>query len=183
MDDTQIWAYIDEQRADLADFLDTLSAEQWETPSLCPGWTVREVAAHITQSTTELGKADVRTGALRIPVQRGDAEDGPRRPADARRDHRRAAGDGRRSPQAAGDGDGGPADGRARARTGHRHTPWRRTRDAHPRRGRGRAAGVDDGVSVQRPQAFPERERSPRRTPISAWAPVKSSWLRSRASS
>jgi uncharacterized protein (TIGR03083 family) len=56
MDNTQIWAYIDEQRADLADFLDTLSAEQWATPSLCPGWTVREVAAHVTQSATNWGR-------------------------------------------------------------------------------------------------------------------------------
>ncbi len=56
MDDLQIWACIDEQRADLADLLDTLSPEQWETPSLCPGWTVRHVAAHITQSTTNWGR-------------------------------------------------------------------------------------------------------------------------------
>ncbi|MFY9921843.1 MAG: maleylpyruvate isomerase family mycothiol-dependent enzyme [Mycobacterium sp.] len=56
MDDLQIWACIDKQRADLADLLDTLSPEQWETPSLCPGWTVRHVAAHITQSTTNWGR-------------------------------------------------------------------------------------------------------------------------------
>jgi uncharacterized protein (TIGR03083 family) len=52
MDDRRIWSYIDEQRADLADFLDSLTPGQWETPSLCPGWTVRQVAAHVTQSTT-----------------------------------------------------------------------------------------------------------------------------------
>jgi uncharacterized protein (TIGR03083 family) len=56
MDDTQIWAHIDEQRADLADFLDTLPAQQWATPSLCPGWTVREVAVHVTQSATPWGR-------------------------------------------------------------------------------------------------------------------------------
>jgi uncharacterized protein (TIGR03083 family) len=56
MDDSQTWAYIDEQRADLADFLDTLTPEQWETPSLCPGWTVRQAAAHITQSSTNWGR-------------------------------------------------------------------------------------------------------------------------------
>ena len=56
MDDTQIWGFIDEQRADLADFLDTLTPEQWETPSLCAGWTVRQVAAHITQSATNWGR-------------------------------------------------------------------------------------------------------------------------------
>jgi uncharacterized protein (TIGR03083 family) len=56
MDDSQIWAHIDEQRTDLADYLDTLTPEQWETPSLCPGWTVRQVAAHITHSTTNWGR-------------------------------------------------------------------------------------------------------------------------------
>jgi uncharacterized protein (TIGR03083 family) len=56
MDDTQIWSYIDEQRTDLADFLDTLTPEQWETQSMCPGWTVRQVAAHVTQSATPWGR-------------------------------------------------------------------------------------------------------------------------------
>lgn len=31
----------------LADLLDTLTPEQWEAPSLCTGWTVREVAGHL----------------------------------------------------------------------------------------------------------------------------------------
>jgi uncharacterized protein (TIGR03083 family) len=56
VDDTQIWGYIDDQRADLADFLDALTPEQWDTPSLCPGWTVRQVAAHVTHSTTDWGR-------------------------------------------------------------------------------------------------------------------------------
>jgi uncharacterized protein (TIGR03083 family) len=56
VDDAQIWGCIDEQRVDLADFLDTLTPEQWETPSLCSGWTVRHVAAHVTQSATNWGR-------------------------------------------------------------------------------------------------------------------------------
>lgn len=35
------------ERGDLADFLDTLSPEQWEAPSLCSGWRVRDVVAHM----------------------------------------------------------------------------------------------------------------------------------------
>jgi uncharacterized protein (TIGR03083 family) len=35
------------ERADLADFLGTLTADQWEADSLCAGWSVREVAAHV----------------------------------------------------------------------------------------------------------------------------------------
>jgi uncharacterized protein (TIGR03083 family) len=43
----QIFAMIAEQRRAVADLMDGLSAEQWATPSLCAGWTVREVAAHL----------------------------------------------------------------------------------------------------------------------------------------
>lgn len=36
-----------DERADLADFLAGLSAEQWEAPTLCSRWRVRDVVAHI----------------------------------------------------------------------------------------------------------------------------------------
>lgn len=36
-----------DERRDLADFLATLTDEQWETPSLCEDWTVRQVVAHM----------------------------------------------------------------------------------------------------------------------------------------
>jgi len=52
MDTDEIWRHIDQQRADLADFLDTLTDEQWATPSLCAGWTVRDVAVHVTHSAS-----------------------------------------------------------------------------------------------------------------------------------
>lgn len=35
------------ERAELADLLDGLSPEQWEAPSLCVGWRVRDVVAHV----------------------------------------------------------------------------------------------------------------------------------------
>lgn len=79
MDNSQIWAHIDEQRSDLADFLDTLAPEQWEAPSLCPGWAVRNVAAHITHSTTnwaklslELLRSGLRFNALTLRMGRED---------------------------------------------------------------------------------------------------------------
>src|SRR5438309_5203225 len=40
----EIFAMIAEQRCDL---LDGLTDAQWETPSLCEGWRVREVVAHL----------------------------------------------------------------------------------------------------------------------------------------
>lgn len=50
MNRDEIWAVIDAQRADLADFLDGLTPQQWTAPSLCEGWQVRDVAAHLTHS-------------------------------------------------------------------------------------------------------------------------------------
>lgn len=48
MDRDEVWQTIDDERLSLADLLDDLSAEEWETPSLCAGWRVRDVAAHLT---------------------------------------------------------------------------------------------------------------------------------------
>lgn len=43
-----------QERGDFADFLDTLTPQQWEEPTLCDGWTVRNVIAHVI-SYDELG--------------------------------------------------------------------------------------------------------------------------------
>ncbi|BFU45335.1 maleylpyruvate isomerase family mycothiol-dependent enzyme [Krasilnikovia sp. MM14-A1004] len=48
MDRDEVWQAIDDERRSLADLLDDLSGPEWETPSLCAGWRVREVAAHLT---------------------------------------------------------------------------------------------------------------------------------------
>lgn len=36
-----------EERRDLADYLGTLTDSEWSQPSLCPGWSVRDVVGHI----------------------------------------------------------------------------------------------------------------------------------------
>ena len=36
-----------QERTDLADFLSTLSSEQWDAPTLCEDWRVRDVVAHV----------------------------------------------------------------------------------------------------------------------------------------
>ncbi|MEV6281466.1 maleylpyruvate isomerase family mycothiol-dependent enzyme [Kribbella sp. NPDC051770] len=46
----EIWRYVDTERASLAELLAGLTAEQWATPSICPGWTVKDVAAHVISS-------------------------------------------------------------------------------------------------------------------------------------
>lgn len=42
------------ERTDLADFLEGLADEQWDAPSLCTGWRVRDVVAHLV-SYDDLG--------------------------------------------------------------------------------------------------------------------------------
>ena len=44
-------ALLDAERADLLALLRDLSAEEWNAPSLCEGWRVREVAGHLLHDT------------------------------------------------------------------------------------------------------------------------------------
>jgi uncharacterized protein (TIGR03083 family) len=47
------WTAIDGQRRALVHLLEDLSEQEWRRPSLCHGWTVRQVAAHLAlQNTT-----------------------------------------------------------------------------------------------------------------------------------
>ncbi|AXB41776.1 maleylpyruvate isomerase family mycothiol-dependent enzyme [Amycolatopsis albispora] len=47
----QVHAWVRAERLGLADFLEGLTEDEWRVPSLCEGWTVRDVAAHMTLST------------------------------------------------------------------------------------------------------------------------------------
>ena len=51
----QLWAAIDDQRTRTADLLGTLTAAEWREPSLCDGWTVRDVAALLTLQQQTVG--------------------------------------------------------------------------------------------------------------------------------
>lgn len=57
MNKNQVWQAIDAQRLRVADLLEQLSEDEWRRPSLCAGWTVRDVAAHLTLQ--QLGVRDV----------------------------------------------------------------------------------------------------------------------------
>ncbi|WP_433664818.1 maleylpyruvate isomerase family mycothiol-dependent enzyme [Nocardia sp. CA-128927] len=48
MTDTEVRRAIAGERTDLAELLAGLDAESWDLPTLCRGWRVREVVAHIT---------------------------------------------------------------------------------------------------------------------------------------
>lgn len=47
MDKESAWQVIQQERAALGEILTALTPEQWEHPSLCGGWSVRDVAAHV----------------------------------------------------------------------------------------------------------------------------------------
>jgi uncharacterized protein (TIGR03083 family) len=49
---TDIWPTIHAERKALAADLRALSDDDWATPSLCGGWTVRDVLAHMTSAGT-----------------------------------------------------------------------------------------------------------------------------------
>lgn len=65
-DRTRIW--IRTQRLALADFLDDLTEPEWAVDSLCSGWTIHEVLAHVTLSS-RVGLWETIFGVLRA---RGD---------------------------------------------------------------------------------------------------------------
>ncbi len=61
--DAALQAAVKTEYLSLADQLDTLSDAAWDTPSLCEGWRVREVIAHVTMParySTEQFMAELR---------------------------------------------------------------------------------------------------------------------------
>jgi uncharacterized protein (TIGR03083 family) len=63
---TDLPALIRSERLDLIDFLETLTPQEWATPSLCEAWTVQGVAAHLASACAvgvgELLAVSVRSG-------------------------------------------------------------------------------------------------------------------------
>ena len=52
-DDAKTWSQIHAGRAALADTIEGLTPEQWQTPSLCAGWNVGMMAAHLLSSAEQ----------------------------------------------------------------------------------------------------------------------------------
>ncbi len=61
-----MWAKVAEYRCGLAGALETLSPEQWEAPSWCSGWRVRDVLGHLVHlaeaSQGSMGRDVIRHG-------------------------------------------------------------------------------------------------------------------------
>jgi uncharacterized protein (TIGR03083 family) len=54
-DDGNTWKLIHRERAALVDLLEALTPEQWATASLCAGWSVHVMAAHILAGAEQTG--------------------------------------------------------------------------------------------------------------------------------
>jgi uncharacterized protein (TIGR03083 family) len=48
MDAEHVWRAVELERLAVVELLETLTGVDWDQPSLCSGWRVREVAAHLT---------------------------------------------------------------------------------------------------------------------------------------
>lgn len=82
-----VWDAVHAERRRLARDLDGLSADQWEAPSLCPGWSVHDVLAHLIGSATTTRWGFVRQmAAARFDFDRANDQGVARyRTADPRR--------------------------------------------------------------------------------------------------
>ena len=65
MDVEQSWAVIASHRRILADLIEGLSEEESHTPSLCAGWAVRDVAAHVSLTPGHPGVRGMLVEAVR----------------------------------------------------------------------------------------------------------------------
>jgi uncharacterized protein (TIGR03083 family) len=65
MDREDSWRTIRAQRLSLADLLEGLTDAQWDTPSLCAGWRVRDVAAHVAVAPQVPGLSSMLADAVR----------------------------------------------------------------------------------------------------------------------
>jgi len=49
---SEVWDLVAAERRAFADFLETLTPEEWAVPSLCDAWTVGDVGAHVAFANT-----------------------------------------------------------------------------------------------------------------------------------
>lgn len=76
---SDIWAAVHEERCRLVRDLETIAPEGWQVPSLCAGWSVHDVVAHLIDSATTSRLAFVRQLiAARFDFDRAN-DDGIRR--------------------------------------------------------------------------------------------------------
>jgi uncharacterized protein (TIGR03083 family) len=62
---TDTWTMVAETRTDLASFLETLRSEQWDAPTLCAKWKVRDVVGHRVESAHKITMGRMMGGMLK----------------------------------------------------------------------------------------------------------------------
>ena len=81
MTEADLTPMITAERQDLADLLSSLPQEEWDAPTLCAGWRVRELVAHVTMPfrysrgrfALELARSAGRFGSMADRCARRDA--------------------------------------------------------------------------------------------------------------
>lgn len=70
-----VWPAVHAERARLIADLTNLPADRWETRSLCPGWTVHDVLAHLVDTAkTSRSRFALRMVAARLDFDRDNAK-------------------------------------------------------------------------------------------------------------
>lgn len=79
---TDLWPEVHEEREALLGFLEELSPDQWDAPTLCSAWRVRDVVGHIVSGTEiRLPSALLDIAASGFRMNRYIEKDGRRRGA------------------------------------------------------------------------------------------------------
>ncbi|WP_129669903.1 maleylpyruvate isomerase family mycothiol-dependent enzyme [Phytoactinopolyspora endophytica] len=58
------WLVIEQERRSLAELLDSLTEEEWQLPSLCVDWRIKDVAAHLALTPQPIGAWSTLVQAL-----------------------------------------------------------------------------------------------------------------------
>ncbi len=62
---TDTWTMVAETRTDLASYLATLTPEQWNAPTLCDKWKVRDVVGHLVEGANKIPMGKMVGGMLK----------------------------------------------------------------------------------------------------------------------
>ncbi|MEX0664970.1 MAG: maleylpyruvate isomerase family mycothiol-dependent enzyme [Acidimicrobiia bacterium] len=97
------WRMTDTERDAFADLCDSLTPAQWDQPSLCGSWKVRDVVAHLNQGSVLTGGRAILIAAkygfrINTMLEREAQRDGTHSPEQLRKDMRASVGMRRKPP-------------------------------------------------------------------------------------
>lgn len=62
---TDTWTMVAETRTDLASYLETLTPAQWDAPTLCAEWKVRDVVGHLVEGADKIPMGKMMGGMVK----------------------------------------------------------------------------------------------------------------------